>query len=84
MLEIRACSIHVDIRAFSSSGFFLYDARHATSKKPHRKCSLILNVENELMPSLLGEDSLNLNGNISRFRYFWSFLERKTIKYYLR
>lgn len=37
--------------------FFLNDARHATQKRAHRKCSLILNAEIELKSSLLRKDA---------------------------
>lgn len=48
--------------------FFLNDARHATQKRAHRKCSLILNAEIELKSSLLRKDALMLNDSILLFR----------------
>lgn len=57
--------------------FFLNDERHATQKRTRRKCSLILNAEIELKPSLLRKDALMLNGSIL---LFWGCLESKTIK----
>lgn len=57
--------------------FFLNDARHATQKRAHRKCSLILNAEIELKSSLLRKDALMLNDSIL---LFWGCLESRTIK----
>lgn len=77
MPGIRVCAIHIDIRVFSSSDFFLTTHGTPPRKELTGSAALILNAEIELKSSLLRKDALMLNDSIL---LFWGCLESKTIK----